>query len=125
MSASDCLGASSVAIRDFAGRETTTALAAGHIARTVVRDIGDTAELGWQDRALCAETDPEIFFPEKGGSVRDPKRVCARCEVRAECLEYAMDTGQPYGVWGGLTERERRRLKRQSSSNPQPRERAA
>jgi WhiB family transcriptional regulator, redox-sensing transcriptional regulator len=77
----------------------------------IVMQPADLAELDWQDKALCAQVDPEIFFPEKGGSVRDPKRVCARCEVRPECLDYALDTGQQFGIWGGLSERERRRLK--------------
>ena len=49
----------------------------------------ESGELPWQDRALCAQTDPEAFFPEKGGSTREAKRVCRSCEVRAECLEYA------------------------------------
>ncbi len=49
-------------------------------------------DLGWQDRALCAQTDPEAFFPEKGGSTREAKQVCRSCEVRAECLEYALET---------------------------------
>jgi WhiB family redox-sensing transcriptional regulator len=74
---------------------------------------GDEDEdLGWQDRALCAQTDPEAFFPEKGGSTRDAKRVCRRCPVRAECLEYALETDQRFGIWGGMSERERRRIKR-------------
>ena len=47
-------------------------------------------QLSWQERALCAQTDPEAFFPEKGGSTREAKRVCLSCEVRAECLEYAL-----------------------------------
>ena len=70
-------------------------------------------EMRWQDQALCAQTDPEAFFPEKGGSTRDPKRVCKACEVRAPCLEYALDHDERFGVWGGLSERERRQLKRQ------------
>jgi WhiB family redox-sensing transcriptional regulator len=75
-----------------------------------------TAEdLGWQDRALCAETDPEAFFPEKGGSTREAKKVCRFCEVRAECLEYALENGERYGIWGGLSERERRRISRQAA----------
>ncbi len=77
----------------------------------------DPAELEWQDKALCAQVDPEIFFPEKGGSVRDPKRVCGRCEVREPCLDYALtheDAGR-FGIWGGMSERERRRLKRQAA----------
>ena len=68
--------------------------------------------LGWQDRALCAQTDPEAFFPEKGGSTREAKRVCTGCEVRAECLEYALANDERFGIWGGLSERERRKLKK-------------
>jgi WhiB family redox-sensing transcriptional regulator len=68
----------------------------------------------WQDRALCAETDPESFFPEKGGSTREAKRVCLGCEVRAECLEYALAHDERFGIWGGMSERERRRLRRQA-----------
>lgn len=73
---------------------------------------GNPAELSWQERALCAETDPEAFFPEKGGSTREAKRVCLSCEVRSECLEYALAHDERFGIWGGLSERERRRLKR-------------
>jgi WhiB family transcriptional regulator, redox-sensing transcriptional regulator len=69
----------------------------------------------WQDRALCAETDPEAFFPEKGGSTREAKRICSGCEVRAQCLEYALAHDERFGIWGGLSERERRRLKRRVS----------
>lgn len=66
----------------------------------------------WQERALCAQTDPEAFFPEKGGSTREAKRICLGCEVRDECLEYALANDERFGIWGGLSERERRRLKR-------------
>jgi len=69
----------------------------------------------WHDLARCAETDPEMFFPEKGESVRPAKRVCAGCEVQAECLQDALDRGERFGVWGGLSERERRVLARQPS----------
>jgi WhiB family transcriptional regulator, redox-sensing transcriptional regulator len=72
----------------------------------------DDAELTWQERALCAQTDPEAFFPEKGGSTREAKKVCVSCEVRAECLEYALENDERFGIWGGLSERERRKLKR-------------
>ncbi|MDN3309914.1 WhiB family transcriptional regulator [Microbacterium oryzae] len=71
--------------------------------------------LAWQSDALCAQTDPEAFFPEKGGSTRDAKRICATCDVRAECLEYALQNDERFGIWGGLSERERRKLKRQAS----------
>jgi WhiB family transcriptional regulator, redox-sensing transcriptional regulator len=67
----------------------------------------------WRDRALCAEVDPELFFPDKGESSRPAKRVCAACEVRAECLQQALDRGERFGVWGGLSERERRVLERE------------
>ncbi len=60
--------------------------------------------------ALCAQTDPEAFFPEAGGSGRDAKKICTRCEVRTECLEWALATDQRFGVWGGTSERERARL---------------
>jgi WhiB family redox-sensing transcriptional regulator len=73
-------------------------------------DEGD--EQDWQERALCAQTDPEAFFPEKGGSTREAKRICSGCEVRAECLEYALTHDERFGIWGGLSERERRRLRR-------------
>ncbi|AHH21096.1 putative transcriptional regulator [Nocardia nova SH22a] len=72
----------------------------------------DTIEEQWQERALCAQTDPEAFFPEKGGSTREAKRICLGCEVRDECLEYALAHDERFGIWGGLSERERRRLKR-------------
>jgi WhiB family transcriptional regulator, redox-sensing transcriptional regulator len=72
--------------------------------------IGAAAD-GWRQDALCAETDPEAFFPEKGGSTREAKRVCTGCEVRAECLEYALSNDERFGIWGGLSERERRRLR--------------
>ena len=66
----------------------------------------------WQERALCAQTDPEAFFPEKGGSTREAKRICLGCEVRDACLDYALAHDERFGIWGGLSERERRRLKR-------------
>ena len=67
----------------------------------------------WRLEALCAETDPEAFFPEKGGSTREAKRVCTGCAVRAECLEFALANDERFGIWGGLSERERRRLRLQ------------
>lgn len=61
--------------------------------------------------ALCAETDPDAFFPEKGRTAPEAKAVCARCEIRDECRDWAISTGEPHGVWGELSERERRRLR--------------
>ena len=79
-------------------------------------ELIDTAEvegeLSWQERALCAQTDPEAFFPEKGGSTREAKKVCVGCDVRGECLEYALAHDERFGIWGGLSERERRKFKK-------------
>jgi WhiB family redox-sensing transcriptional regulator len=75
---------------------------------------GDDDALAWQERALCAETDPEAFFPEKGGSTREAKKICTGCEVRTECLEYALLNDERFGIWGGLSERERRRIRRRA-----------
>lgn len=71
-------------------------------------------ELAWQVDALCAQTDPEAFFPEKGGSTRDAKKVCGACNVKQECLDYALGNDERFGIWGGLSERERRKLKRRA-----------
>jgi WhiB family redox-sensing transcriptional regulator len=97
-------------------QSTTPAPAAAARGTAGVLDAGfgllDADEQGWQERALCAETDPEAFFPEKGGSTREAKKICTGCEVRAECLEYALGNDERFGIWGGLSERERRRLRR-------------
>lgn len=79
---------------------------------TVLDGGGDEGILGWQEQALCAQTDPEAFFPEKGGSTREAKAVCQSCEVRSECLDYALSNDERFGIWGGLSERERRKLKK-------------
>jgi WhiB family redox-sensing transcriptional regulator len=71
------------------------------------------ADDSWRLDALCAETDPEAFFPEQGGSTREAKRVCGGCAVRIECLEAALGNDERFGIWGGLSERERRRVRLQ------------
>ena len=74
-----------------------------------------TGEPGsWQDDALCAQTDPEAFFPEKGGSTREAKKICLGCGVKQECLDHALRNDERFGIWGGLSERERRRLRREA-----------
>lgn len=78
-------------------------------------DLFGAVEQEWQDQALCAQTDPEAFFPEKGGSTREAKRICQACSVRDDCLEYALEHDERFGIWGGLSDRERRRLKREIS----------
>lgn len=74
----------------------------------------ESSEMSWQERSLCAQTDPEAFFPEKGGSTREAKKVCVGCDVRQECLEYALAHDERFGIWGGLSERERRKLKKRA-----------
>ena len=81
------------------------------VRKPSVDEIDDNP-LAWQSDSLCAQTDPEAFFPEKGGSTRDAKKICTSCEVRAQCLEYALLNDERFGIWGGLSERERRRLRR-------------
>ncbi|WP_081882418.1 WhiB family transcriptional regulator [Cryobacterium sp. MLB-32] len=80
----------------------------------VRQDIGEGNPLSWQTDSLCAQTDPEAFFPEKGGSTRDAKKICASCEVRTQCLEYALANDERFGIWGGLSERERRKLRKRA-----------
>lgn len=67
----------------------------------------------WQDEANCLGVDPDLFFPERGMDTREAKEVCRGCIVRESCLEYALSNGEKFGIWGGLSERERRRLRRQ------------
>lgn len=72
--------------------------------------------LKWQDDALCAETNPEAFLPEKGGSTREAKKVCASCSVAQQCLEYALANNERFGIWGGKSERERRKILRERAA---------
>lgn len=94
-----------------------TTMPGGTIPGTVGAPVAWTEETlirpePWVADALCAQTDPEIFFPEKGGSTDAAKRVCGACDVTAECLAYALRTGQEHGIWGGLSRMERRALSR-------------
>ncbi|MFT4246186.1 MAG: WhiB family transcriptional regulator [Micrococcaceae bacterium] len=84
------------------------------LLKVIYNDLDDTSELSWQVDALCVQTDPEAFFPEKGGSTRDAKKVCGACSVKNQCLEYALSSDERFGIWGGLSERERRKLRKRS-----------
>ena len=64
----------------------------------------------WRELAACRGTDLEVFFPERGESAEPARRVCAACPVRQPCLDYAISNRITHGIWGGLTERERRAL---------------
>jgi WhiB family redox-sensing transcriptional regulator len=83
------------------------------LARVMTSDYGSG---NWRDEGLCAQTDPDAFFPDKGGSVKPAKKVCAACPVQALCLEYALAHDERYGIWGGLSERERRALKKKNAT---------
>jgi WhiB family redox-sensing transcriptional regulator len=78
----------------------------------VVRD-NEAIEATWQKFANCMGVDPDLFFPERGASTREAKEVCRGCVVREACLEYALSNGEKFGIWGGMSERERRRIRRQ------------
>lgn len=66
----------------------------------------------WADDALCTQVDPELFFPETAIGNRAAKRICAKCDAITECLEFALRNNEKYGIFGGLTEHERRRVKK-------------
>jgi WhiB family transcriptional regulator, redox-sensing transcriptional regulator len=72
-----------------------------------------TEERRWQEQANCLGVDPDLFFPERGASTKEAKSVCRACEVRTDCLEYALTNSEKFGIWGGLSERERRRVRRE------------
>lgn len=73
--------------------------------------------MDWRQRAACRDEDPELFFPigDMGparAQIEEAKQVCRRCPVIEPCLQWALETGQDAGIWGGMTEDERRALKR-------------
>ena len=72
----------------------------------------DGLDRTWQRRANCMGVDPELFFPERGASTREAKEVCRGCVVRLDCLEFAIANSEKFGIWGGMSERERRRVRR-------------
>lgn len=69
--------------------------------------------LSWRQSAACRGVDPEIFYPVSDEEAEAAKSVCGQCDVRETCLEFALANREREGVWGGATERERRRLLRQ------------
>lgn len=69
--------------------------------------------LSWQDFANCRGADADLFFPERGASTRKAKAICTACEVKLDCLEFALVEGEKFGIWGGMSERERRRVRRE------------
>lgn len=69
-------------------------------------------DMAWQRQANCLGVHPDLFFPERGASTKEAKAVCEECVVRDDCLEFALRNGEKFGIWGGLSERERRRIRR-------------
>ncbi|MDP9801346.1 WhiB family redox-sensing transcriptional regulator [Arcanobacterium wilhelmae] len=70
-------------------------------------------DLSWMEDALCAQTDPDIFYPEKGGSTAPATSICRNCPVRAECLDYAVTNDIRHGIWGGTSDNDRKRMSRE------------
>lgn len=73
---------------------------------------GDLDERPWAAYASCRNADPELFFAASDGGEAEAIRICRGCPVQGECLAWALDTRVRYGIWGGLTERQRRRVRR-------------
>ena len=65
----------------------------------------------WMQRAKCRDADPETFFPSKGCPAAPAMRICGACPVRAECLDHALAYDERFGIWGGVGERERKRIR--------------
>lgn len=85
------------------------------VPRPTPAPVAPLVDETWRESALCAQTDPEAFFPDQGGSTRSARNVCAACDVATQCLDYALEHNERFGVWGGLTERSRRHLKSQTT----------
>ncbi len=87
------------------------------VAALTRRDERDGEEINdrfsWQDHANCRGAGQDLFFPKRGSPTRKARAMCAACEVKAECLEFALTRGERFGIWGGLSERERRKIRGQ------------
>lgn len=78
-----------------------------------LRSEGWSTPLEWQDYANCKGADPDLFFPERGASTRAAKAICRECTVQQDCLEFAITSSEKFGIWGAMSERERRKIRRQ------------
>lgn len=101
-------------------RSTDSANADARLAQELMLGIFDLgygksarSDRSWMEDALCAQTDPDIFYPEKGGSTTPATSVCNNCTVRAECLEYAVANDIRHGIWGGTSDNDRKRMARE------------
>lgn len=73
-------------------------------------EVIQSNDFSWRNHAACAKNDPEMFFPEKGGPTADAKRICNSCDVREKCLQYALDNRQLFGIWGGKSAQQRKKM---------------
>lgn len=73
----------------------------------------DGLDMAWQDFANCRGADPNLFFPERGASTRTAKGICRDCQVREQCLEFAIVSSEKFGIWGMMSERERRKIRKE------------
>jgi WhiB family redox-sensing transcriptional regulator len=78
--------------------------------------LSEDPDYAWESDALCAQTNPEAFFPEKGGSVREAKRTCLSCDVARQCLKWALENDEQFGIRGGLSPGERKKIIKNPSS---------
>lgn len=69
----------------------------------------------WMLEGICRNIDPDLWFPDAGGSTRAPISMCQRCPVKQRCLDYAMDNEIEYGVWGGTSNKQRKAMRAASS----------
>lgn len=103
------------AVRQSSEPQSTHKTESTTFTNTLVEAINTPSIVKLKENGNCKGVDPDLFFPERGQPTAEPRRVCRGCVVRSECLEYALVNGEKFGIWGGLSERERRRLRRQRS----------
>lgn len=80
---------------------------------STLSEVAGEPDKSWQNLANCLGVDPDLFFAERGASTREAKEVCRGCVVRDECLEYALVNREDFGIWGGMSEKQRKRIRRQ------------
>jgi WhiB family transcriptional regulator, redox-sensing transcriptional regulator len=97
---------------------TACAVTVGQADRAVEQHAAASGH--WRDQALCTQADPDLWFPEPGASPRTAKLICSWCPVRVECLAWALDTNEPYGICGGLTPLERHALSVRLAAEAEP-----
>jgi WhiB family redox-sensing transcriptional regulator len=97
-------------------KKTTEGNTAVRLLAPAALEVAEALIGPWTARASCTETDPGIFFPPHGDPATEARQICARCPVRDDCLAYALDADERYGIWGGLDPDERRSLRRRQHS---------